>query len=87
MFTRREILTAAAYGDADHWPTHAELAKRWGIGRTAVTMRLKRFMQKLSPEQAAEFRRRTRCGYRRALAAGGKLPKMIPMQLSLAVGV
>jgi DNA-binding MarR family transcriptional regulator len=82
--TRRQLITAAAYGDADRWPTQSELATRFGVSQAAISQRLARFEKKLSPEQLKSFRRRTRRGYRRALQQPGKKKvRLIPMQLSL----
>ena len=80
--TRRELLTAAAYGDPDQWPTQAQLAARFGVGRTAIAMRLCRAMAKLTADQAQALRRRTRIGYRRALVGSvGRRIRMVARQI------
>lgn len=80
--TRRQRITAAAYlfGDRRTRPTHAELGARFGVCRSAITRRLKRFIESLSDEQRqryAEIFRRDR----------GRRRRLWPVQLSTVTNV
>ena len=75
--TRRQRITAAAYlfANTRTRPTHAELAARFGVCRSAITRRLKRFVESLSDEQRrryAEIFQRDR----------GRRRRLWPVQLS-----
>jgi Mn-dependent DtxR family transcriptional regulator len=70
------MITAAAYAfDGRSRPTHAELARRFGVSRSAVSHRLSRFKEQLAADQLNRYL---------ALTKRGRKQRVVPMQLNFA---